>query len=199
MKPAVEELIDELRDLEQRLQRELHAKGEQLAFTIERGKVQFAEELRQKNRQWKIGVLSYIRDSRILVMLSAPAIYMLIVPFVFLDLMVSLYQAICFPVYGINKVKRADYLVFDRVKLDYLNGIEKFNCAYCTYCNGIIAFVREIAARTEQYWCPIKHAQAIAGTHERYPKFTDFGDGAQFRGELKRIKRELGEPAHKDK
>jgi hypothetical protein len=40
--------------------------------------------------------------------------------------------------------------------------IEKINCAYCSYANGAIASVREMASRTEIYWCPIKHAAACS-------------------------------------
>jgi hypothetical protein len=41
--------------------------------------------------------------------------------------------------------------------------------------------VREIAARTEQYWCPIKHARRVIGSHARYLKFDDYGDAEGFR------------------
>ncbi len=47
-----------------------------------------------------------------------------------MDVTISLYQAVCFPIYGIPKVKRQDYIVFDRQYLQYLNLIEKINCAY---------------------------------------------------------------------
>ena len=60
----------------------------------------------------------------------------MIVPFVLLDLFVTIYQAVCFPVYGIPKVERRTYLVFDRHHLAYLNALEKLNCAYCAYANG---------------------------------------------------------------
>ena len=94
------------------------------------------------------------------------------------------YQAICFPIYKIPKVRRRDYLVFDRHHLAYLNIIEKINCAYCSYANGAIAFVREVAARTEVYWCPIKHARRVLGPHPHYQGFADFGDAEAFRGKL---------------
>ena len=113
--------------------------------------------------------------------LTAPVIYSLIVPLVLLDAFVSIYQAICFPVYHIPKVRRRDYLVFDRHHLAYLNALEKFNCAYCSYANGLIAYVREIAARTEQYWCPIKHARRMVGAHSAYTMFEDYGDGSGYR------------------
>jgi len=105
--------------------------------------------------------------------------------------MTSLYQAICFPVYGITKVRRGDYLVFDRHNLHYLNAIEKLNCAYCSYANGVAAYVREVAARTEQYWCPIKHARRLSGHHPYYSHFVDYGDATAFQSQLGKLREEL--------
>lgn len=122
------------------------------------------------------------------VIITAPIIYSLIIPLFLLDIFMSIYQAICFPIYKIPKVRRSDYFVFDRLSLDYLNGIQKMNCAYCSYGNGVVAFGREIAARSEQYWCPIKHARKIKGAHKRYPVFMDFGDGEQYREALEDIR-----------
>jgi hypothetical protein len=62
-----------------------------------------------------------------------------------------------------------------------LNALEKLNCVYCSYANGLIAYVREIAGRTEQYWCPIKHARRVIGAHPHYAQFQDYGDAAAFR------------------
>jgi hypothetical protein len=94
------------------------------------------------------------------------------------------YQAICFPIYKIPQVRRRDYLVFDRHHLAYLNLLEKINCAYCSYCNNAIAFIREVAARTEIYWCPIKHARRVLGAHPHYQGFADFGDAEAFRAHV---------------
>lgn len=115
-----------------------------------------------------------------LVGLSAPVVYSLIVPFALTDLWVSLYQAICFPIYRIERVKRDGYFRFDREKLPYLNVIEKFNCRYCAYVSGVIAYAREVAARTEQYWCPIKHAEEPASPHAYYSGFAEHGDAGDF-------------------
>jgi len=57
-------------------------------------------------------------------------------------------------------------------------------CVYCGYANGLIAYVREIAARTEQYWCPIKHARPIPAPHARYRVFFEYGDARAYRQEL---------------
>jgi hypothetical protein len=107
-------------------------------------------------------------------------IYSLIIPFALLDLWVSLYQAICFPAYGIPKVRRADHIRIDRHQLAYLNGLQKLNCVYCGYVNGLISWTREIGSRTEAYWCPIKHAGPVRHPHGRYASFVDFGDAEQF-------------------
>lgn len=105
----------------------------------------FEEEILRRHRELKTHLLAYCLGARPLVILTAPVIYAVIVPLVLLDLFVILYQAVCFPVYGIARVRRADYLVFDRHHLAYLNALEKLNCAYCSYANGLIAYVREIA------------------------------------------------------
>ena len=120
-----------------------------------------------------------------LVVVTAPVIYSLIFPLLLLDLFVTVYQAICFPAYGIAKVRRGDYFAFDRYHLEYLNALEKLNCGYCSYANGLIAYVREIAGRTEKYWCPIKHARRMIGAHPHYARFLDYGDATAFREPLK--------------
>ena len=74
-----------------------------------------------------------------------------------------------------------DYLIFDRYQLAYLNILEKINCAYCSYANGLLAYAREIAGRTEIYFCPIKHARRVVAAHEGYDAFEEFGDAEGFR------------------
>jgi len=92
------------------------------------------------------------------------------------------------------RVRRRRYVVIDRHTLAYLNGIEKVNCVYCGYANGVIAYVREIAARTEQYWCPIRHARHIPAPHARYPLFFDYGDAKAYRHDLPKMRRTLRPP-----
>lgn len=118
-------------------------------------------------------------------------IYSMIVPLAILDLFVTLYQALCFPIYKIAKVKRANYFVYDRQHLDYLNFIEKFHCTYCAYANGLIAYATEIVARTEQYFCPIKHARKMLGTHTRYANFLAYGEAENYQQALEKFRVEL--------
>ena len=116
-----------------------------------------------------------------MVVLTVPLIFLCVFPFLLLDLSVALYQTICFPIYGIPKVRRRDYLIFDRGRLAYLNAIEKVGCVYCSYANGLLAYIAEIAARTEQRFCPIKHALPVERPHSRYPHFVAYGDARGYR------------------
>ncbi len=66
----------------------------------------------------------------------------------------------------------------------YGRKLEKFNCIYCGYGNGVAAYGKEIIARTEQYWCPIKHAERVKDPHTRYYNFFEYGDAEGYRNNL---------------
>ena len=110
-----------------------------------------------------------------------------------LDLFVTVYQAVCFPIYGIPKVDRKACIVFDRGRLGYLNSLERLNCIYCSYAIGICAYVTEIAARTEQHWCPIKHAKRLLAPHSRYQHFLDYGDAERYRREIQEVRSDFSD------
>jgi hypothetical protein len=181
MTPDIVALTEKIHELEAELEAELAKRRAELRVGMERGRAFFEEEVLRRHRELKTRLSAYLLNARPMVVLTAPVIYSLIVPFVLLDLFVTVYQAVCFPAYGIPKVRRSDYLVFDRGHLAYLNALEKLNCAYCSYANGLIAYVREIAGRTEQHWCPIKHARRAIGAHPRYATFEDYGDAEGYR------------------
>ncbi|NMG44363.1 hypothetical protein GPA22_11560 [Aromatoleum toluvorans] len=182
--------LDDLLTRIQALQEELETLYREHREDLARRRLELADNFLRHQRRYKIGLFSYLRRTRLLVALTAPVVYLGWIPFVLMDLFVTTYQAICFPVYRIRKVRRSDYMVFDRSELPYLNLIEKFNCLYCSYGNGVAAYTREVAARTEQYWCPIKHARRIHQAHGRYPHFFDYGDGEAFRAGLERLRRQ---------
>jgi len=195
MNAKISELVDRIKLLESELDAELARRSAELRYGMEHGRAAFEEELLRRHRELRQKLLPYILGANPLVVLTAPVIYAGVVPFLVLDLFVTVYQAVCFPVYGIAKVKRSDYLVFDRHHLAYLNALEKLNCAYCSYANGLIAYVREIAARTEQYWCPIKHARRVIGAHARYATFDDYGDGEGYQARLVERRKSLATDA----
>ena len=181
MNDPIAELTRKISELQAEVDARIARRRAELRVGLEHGRVVFEAELLRRHRELKTALSTYLWNARPLVIIPAPVIYAMIVPFMLLDLFVSVYQAICFPVYGIPKVKRADYFAFDRGHLAYLNALEKLNCAYCSYANGLIAFVREVAGRTEQYWCPIKHARRAISAHVHYAEFDDYGDADAFR------------------
>jgi hypothetical protein len=188
MTAQFDELMGRLRSVEAEIETELAKRREELRFRLDNRRIVFEQEVLRIHRAIKIRASRYFIDANPLIVLSAPVIYSLLVPIVLVDLWVMSYQAICFPIYKIPKVRRRDYLVFDRHHLAYLNIVEKINCAYCSYYSGAIAFVREVASRTEVYWCPIKHARRVLGPHPHYQGFADFGDAEQYREKLAQTK-----------
>ena len=150
-------------------------------YTLRKRKVVFERAITREHRKAKKTLFRFLRETRILVSLTAPVIYAALIPLAFLDLFVTFYQYVCFPIYGIETVPRRRYVVIDRHRLAYLNAIEKLNCAYCGYGNGVAAYAREVIARTEKYWCPIKHADRTHTPHHLYYDFLEYGDADGYR------------------
>lgn len=191
MSDTLEKLQARLAEIEDQIETEWAARRAVMRYHVERGRVVFEEGVREAHRRARVNLWLFLRRTRFLVVLTAPIIYSMIIPLFLLDVFVSAYQAICFPIYGIQKVKRADHVVIDRHMLAYLNGLQKLNCVYCGYGNGVISFAREVAGRTEKFWCPIKHARRVKGPHAHYGDFCDFGDAEGFQAHSARLRAEL--------
>lgn len=175
MASRLQDLARRAREVEADLEDEIEARRKELGGRLEHGRMVFEAEVLARHRAARESFLDYVRAIRLRDVATAPVIYSLIVPIAIVDLWVTFYQWTCFPAYGIPRVRRRDFVVVDRDRLGYLNALEKLNCAYCGYANGVIAYVREVASRTEAYWCPIKHARRWPGAHPRYA-FMDYGD-----------------------
>ncbi len=184
MNNTIRHLLDQINTLEDELRTALHEQEARVSFQIKGKRVEFERAIKETHLRLRMGIFRWFLDVQPQHLLCAPVIYGLIIPLVFLDICITLYQAICFPVFRIAKVRRSDYLVFDRQHLEYLNVFEKFHCAYCEYTNGLIAYAGEIAARTEQYFCPIKHARKVLGSHARYARFLGYGEAADYHDKL---------------
>ena len=191
MNPKISELLARIQHMELEIEQEMKRRRAELQADFEETRVRFEQEVLEQQRRFKTGVLAYLLTTNWLTLLTAPVIYALIVPILFLDLSITVYQHICFRAYGLPRVKRGNYFVFDRAHLAYLNLIEKVNCAYCSYGNGVMAYGREVVARTEQYWCPIKHARKIMAAHPYYTGFVDFGDAQSYKDQLEELRAEL--------
>jgi hypothetical protein len=198
MNPVTGELIDRIRRIEDEIEQGFKQRRTAWHADFDDRRVRFEREVLEQQRRFRTGLLKYLLASDWRNVLSAPFVYAVLLPLLLLDLFVVTYQFVCFPLFGIARVRRRDYLIFDRSHLAYLNAVEKANCAYCSYANGLASYLKEVVARTEQYWCPIKHARRVVQAHPYYGGFADYGDGEAYRRELESLREQLarlGEPA----
>ena len=191
--PNLDDILNRLHrlqtELETEIDRPLREKRELFHYNFEKGRVRFEQGMKALQKHQCVGVLRYLFTSRLSHLITAPIIYSLFIPFVMLDIMVTLYQHICFRVYGIPRVKRKDYFAIDHHDLAYLNIIEKINCIYCGYGNGLIEYIREITACTEQYWCPIKHARRTPDPHHFVERFVDYVDAEAYKNRIEELRK----------
>ncbi len=192
MNDRISHILAQMAVLDAELRTAVHAQENRMFFQIDGKRVQFERSVKAAHRKLKKNFFRWLVTDRPQNLITGPLIYGMAIPLLMLDVCVSFYQWACFPIYGIVKVKRSDYLVFDRRHLGYLNFIEKFHCTYCEYGNGLMGYMREILARTEAYFCPIKHAHKILGTHAHYNRFLDYGDAADYEAKLEAFRVALG-------
>lgn len=136
----------------------------------------FADPVKHVHKAKRTSVIDYMKKLSWKTYLTGSIVYFMIIPFAFLDLSVTVFQKVCFWAWEVPKVHRSTFVFIDRHHLEYLNGIEKLYCIFCGYANGVIGFTREVAARTEKFWCPIKHATKVIHAHEHYDEFINYGD-----------------------
>jgi hypothetical protein len=189
MSSKMESISARIKELEEELRREIQGKELEFCYKLRHGRTIFTSAAKSRNKGLRQSIKGYITQSRLLVFLTAPFIWLGLIPIFLIDMVGSLYQWICFPIYGIPKAPRREYIAFDRHRLGYLNIIEKINCEYCAYANGVLAYFTEVAARTEQHWCPIKHAGCVKCAHSRYKTFVDYGEAASYRADIEAIRR----------
>ena len=195
MNNRIRQIAEQITALEAELDAAIGEHEQRLRYQMEGRRVVFEQVVRNAHRRVKLGVFRWFLTVRPQNYLTMPVIYGMALPLVLFDLCVSLYQLGCFPVYRIARVKRADYIVYDHQHLAYLNIIEKAHCLYCSYAAGLLSYAGEIIARTEQYFCPIKHARKVLAAHSRYEKFLHYGDAEDFHGKLEAIRGELASEA----
>src|SRR5210317_1878976 len=97
----LERLYELQKDLEEEIDNVLSEKRELFRYNFEKGKLKFEEGMRALHRAQRTGVWQYVRNAEVKHILVAPIIYLLFVPIILVDFSVSLYQLICFRVYGI--------------------------------------------------------------------------------------------------
>ncbi len=191
MHDRIVQLLDRIIELEQDLENDLEQRQARFRYHFDRRRIRFEREVLESQRQFRIGLFQFISKAKITSLLSIPVIYGLTLPLLLVDLAVIIYQWICFTLWGIGRVRRRDYLLLDRGQLAYLNPVEKINCLYCSYANGLASYIGEVASRTEQYWCPIKHARRVKHPHPRYWHYSDYGDAEGYRAALGHFREQL--------
>lgn len=205
MNNRIRQILDQITVLEDELHTAVEQQEGRLRYRIENKRIRFEHAINEAHLKLKTGIFRWFMTVRPQNYLTMPVIYSMLIPMVFFDLFVIFYQAVCFPVYGVAKVKRGNYFLMDHQQLAYLNIIEKAHCMYCSYAVGLLGFASEVTARTEQYFCPIKHARKVLGAHSHYKQFIDYGDAdnlheriEEFRAALAREAEQSGKPQNKD-
>ena len=188
MNAQITAIYKKMKHLEEELEDEFTSARVKLNYKIEGKRILFEKSVAAYHRSLRKNIYRYFRDSSARHLITIPVIFPMIVPIAFMDITAVIYQAICFPLYGIEKVPRSEYILVDRHKLQYLNIFEKINCAYCGYANGVFGFVAEIGGATENYWCPIKHSRRVKRPHPFYHRFVDYGDAMAFRERITRLR-----------
>ncbi len=192
MNDNIAKILAQMAVLEDDLRTAVNEQERKMFFVIKGKRVEFESSVKAAHRKLKKNVFRWLVTNRPQNLITGPIIYSMIFPMMLFDLCISFYQFACFPVYGITKVKRSDYIVFDRHQLGYLNFIEKFHCTYCEYGNGLMGYMGEILARTEAYFCPIKHAHKMLGSHKHYNRFLAYGDADDYETKLEEYRVALG-------
>ena len=127
----IDEIVLKIKVLEDELLEELKHKEKEFFYKIENGKAQFQREVMEEGRLKITSSLKYLSSFPVLAILTIPFIWSMMIPILLIDIFVSVYQYVCFPIYKIPRVKRKDYIIMDRYNLFYLDRVEKINCWYC--------------------------------------------------------------------
>ncbi|MCO4844456.1 MAG: hypothetical protein KC427_00400 [Sulfurovum sp.] len=189
MNDKIREIVEEIEAMKLKLSEEIAEQESNISYEIQNGYVKFEKDVLQRQKENMKNLLAYFREEPLLHFLTAPIIYGMVIPAILLDVIIFIYQQVVFRIFKLKFLKRSDYIVFDRHYLGYLNPIEKFNCVYCSYVGGLLQYTSAIAARTEFYFCPIKHAKKVAYDHEYYQDYLIYGDAEDYHKKLKELRK----------
>ena len=109
MNEQIRQILSQISRLEDDLQQLLSEQQEAFNYRLEGTKVFFEQNIRVAQQRLKTGIIKFLLDSQPRNVVSAPFIYSVFFPVLLLDMWLSLYQALCFPLYRMSKVKRSQY------------------------------------------------------------------------------------------
>ena len=191
MSDKIKEMIEEIEAMKVKLGEEIAQQEKDISYEIQNGYVQFEKEVLDKQKENMKNLLAWFRDIPLLHLLASPLVYGMLIPAILFDIILFIYQQVAFRIFKFKFIKRSDYIRFDRQYLGYLNSIEKLNCLYCSYFNGLMQYAAAIAGRTELYFCPIKHAKKVAYEHEYYDAFFRYGEEDEYQKKLEALRKEF--------
>ncbi len=189
MNDKIKEMIEEIEAMKVKLGEEIAQQEKDISYEIQNGYVRFEQEIFNRQKENMKNLLAWFRDIPLLHLLASPLVYAMVIPAILFDIILFVYQQVIFRIFKFKFIKRSDYILFDRQYLGYLNSIEKLNCLYCTYFNGLMQYAAAIAGRTELYFCPIKHAKKVAYQHDYYDEFFSYGDEDKYQEKLEEIRK----------
>jgi len=189
MNDKIREIVEEIENMKLKLEEEITEQESHINYEIHNGYVKFENEVLIKQKKNMKNLLTWFREVPFLHFLAAPIIYAMIIPSVLLDVILFIYQQIVFRIFKFKFIKRSEYIIFDHQYLGYLNPIEKLNCLYSSYVNGLMQYASAIASRTELYFCPIKHAKKVLHEHDYYNEFLSYGDEEEYSERLKALRK----------
>ena len=188
MSDKIKEILNEIEALKVKLGEEIAEQEKHISYEIKNGYVRFEKDVFEKQKENMKNLLVWFREIPLLHLLSSPIIYAMIIPAVLLDIILFIYQQAVFRIYKFKPIKRSDYIIYDHQYLGYLNSIEKLNCLYCSYFNGLMQYAAAIASRTELFFCPIKHAKKVAYGNDYYELYFEYGEGDDYQTKLKELR-----------
>jgi len=188
MNDKIREILEEIEAMKVKLSEEIAEQEKHISYEIHNGYIRFEKDVFEKQKENMKNLLAWFREIPLLHLLSSPIIYAMIIPAVLLDIILFIFQQVIFRIYKFKFIKRSDYIIYDHQYLGYLNPIEKLNCLYCSYFNGLMQYAAAIASRTELFFCPIKHAKKVAYEHDHYLKYFEYGEGDDYQSKLKKLR-----------
>lgn len=191
MNDKIKEIVEEIEAMKLKLAEEIAEQESYISYEVHNGYVKFEKEVLARQKENMKNLLTWFGEVPFLHFLAAPIIYGMVIPAMLFDVIIFIYQHVVFRIFKFEFIKRSNYIIFDHQYLGYLNPVEKLNCVYCSYFNGLIQYVSAIAARTELHFCPIKHAKKIAYEHSYYDKYLIYGDGEDYQEKLKQLRKKL--------
>ena len=113
MNDRIQQLLAQINALEDELRIAVNEQQSSIFFQIKGKRVEFEQSIKETHRKLKMNFFRWLVTNRPQNFITGPIIYSMIIPLLVTDLFITFYQLTCFPIYGIKKVRRSDYVIFD--------------------------------------------------------------------------------------